>query len=177
MPLVKNGKIVDDPFVRVIDDAPAVDGGAILLPAARLLADAGDLAQRPGLTGVLWPNDRPVAELAPYLDKLAVVALIFPTFRDGRAYSQARVLRERHHYRGELRATGQILRDQFLFLHRAGFDAYEVSKPADAKAFTDALHRYSVVYQPAADARATAFRLRRGRDIKPAIETAKEQVS
>ena len=70
-----------------------------------------------GQTGVLWPNDRDVAELAPYLDRLALVALAFPNFKDGRAYSQARILRERHRFRGELRATGQVLRDQFLFLH------------------------------------------------------------
>ena len=63
-----------------------------------------------------------------HLDRLAVVALVFPSFRDGRAYSQARLLRERHNYRGELRATGQVLRDQFLFMLRAGFDSFEVKK-------------------------------------------------
>ena len=87
----------------------------------------------------MWPNNRKVAELAPYLDRLALVALVFPTFRDGRAYSQARLLRERHGFRGELRATGQVLRDQFMFLVRAGFDAFEVKKDADAAAFAEAL--------------------------------------
>ena len=81
---------------------------------------------------MLWPNNRKVAELAPWLDRLALVALVFPSFRDGRAYSQARLLRERHGFRGELRATGDVLRDQFLFLVRAGFDAFEVRKDADA---------------------------------------------
>ena len=104
-------------------------------------------------TGVLWPNNRNVAELAPYLDKLALVALVFPTFKDGRAYSQARLLRERYGFRGELRATGDVLRDQFLFLVRAGFDAFEVKKDADAAAFAASLARYSVFYQPAADGR------------------------
>jgi len=90
----------------------------------RLLADARDLVLRQAPTGVIWPNDRKIAELAPYLDWIALVALVFPTFRDGRAYSQARLLRERYQFRGELlRATGQVLRDQMLFLHRAGFDA------------------------------------------------------
>ena len=84
---------------------------------------------------MIWPNNRDVDELVPWLDRLAVVALVFPTFRDGRAYSQARLLRERHRYRGELRATGQVLRDQFVFMLRAGFDAFEVKKPADAEAF------------------------------------------
>ena len=160
MPLVKNGKIADDLYLRILDDAAIADDGAVLIPAVRLLADAGEFAQRAGQTGVLWPNDRDVSELAPYLDRLALVALVFPNFKDGRAYSQARVLRERHRYRGELRATGQILRDQFLFLFRAGFDAYEVTKPADAAAFAETIGRYSVFYQPATDGRLPAFRRR-----------------
>src|SRR5262249_33491245 len=83
-----------------------------------------------------------------------------PTFRDGRAYSQARLLRERYRYRGELRAAGQVLRDQFLFLHRAGFDAFEVSKQKDALAFADAVERYSVFYQPSGDGRIVACKAR-----------------
>jgi uncharacterized protein (DUF934 family) len=117
-------------------------------------------------TGVIWPNDRRVTELAPYLDWLALVALVFPTFKDGRAYSQARVIRERHAFRGELRATGQVLRDQALFLQRAGFDTYEVTKEKDATAFAEAVQRYSVFYQPTGDGRASA-RLARASRIAP----------
>lgn len=148
MPLVKRARVVDDPYTRILDDAPIPDEGAVQVPAKRLLADAGEFFQRAGQTGVLWPNDRDVAELAPHLDRLALVALAFPNFKDGRGYSQARILRERHHFAGELRATGQILRDQFLFLYRAGFDAFEVVKPADALAFADVIGRYSGFYQP-----------------------------
>ena len=101
--------------------------------------------QRDARVGVLWPNDRKVAELAPWLDQLALIALVFPKFRDGRAYSQARLLRERYGFRGELRATGDVLRDQFQFLLRAGFDAFEVKKPADAAAFAQAAARFSRV--------------------------------
>jgi uncharacterized protein (DUF934 family) len=97
-----------------------------------------------------------VVELAPYLEGLALVGLVFPTFKDGRAFSQARLIRERYGFRGELRATGQVLRDQFLFMLRAGFDAFEVTKDADAAAFAQAARRYSVFYQPTGDGRATA---------------------
>jgi uncharacterized protein (DUF934 family) len=159
MPLIKNAAEIDDPYFRVLDDAPVPEEGALLLPAVRFLADAQDLAGRSGQTGVIWPNNRDVGELAPWFDKLSLVALVFPTFRDGRAYTQARLLRERFRFRGELRATGDILRDQFLFLHRSGFDAFEVKKPEDAKAFIAAIHRYSVFYQPAADSeRGTLWR-------------------
>jgi len=148
MPLVKRGRIVEDDYLRLVDDAAIPEDGAVLVSAKRLLASAGDSAQRVGATGVLWPNDRPIAELAPHLDRLAMVALGFPNFKDGRAYSQARILRERYRFRGELRATGQILRDQFLFLYRAGFDAFDVTKPADALVFAEAVSRYSGFYQP-----------------------------
>jgi uncharacterized protein (DUF934 family) len=161
MPLVKSGRIVEDRFVRVLDDAPVPEGVPVILPAARLLADARELVLRQAPTGVIWPNDRRVAELAPYLDWIALVALVFPTFKDGRAYSQARQLRERHGFRGELRATGDVLRDQFLFLVRAGFDAFEVKKDADAAAFAAAITRYSVFYQPAGDGRIAVQRARR----------------
>ena len=160
MPLVKNGKISDDTLAHVADDGPIPHHGAILISAARFLEDPEGLSRRTGATGVIWPNSRDVDDLVPFLDRLAVVALVFPTFRDGRAYSQARLLKERYHYRGELRATGQVLRDQFLFMLRAGFDAFEVKKPADAEAFASTAKRYSVFYQPTGDGRVTALNRR-----------------
>jgi uncharacterized protein (DUF934 family) len=160
MPLVRNGKISGDAFAHIADDAEIPSGGAVLISAARFLADADALSRRLGKTGVIWPNNRDVDDLVPYLNRLAVVALVFPTFRDGRAYSQARLLRERHSYRGELRATGQILRDQFVFMLRAGFDAFEVKKDSDAEAFANTVKRYSVFYQPTGDGRVTALHRR-----------------
>ncbi len=161
MPLVRAGQVVEDRYLRILDDAPIPEWTPVIIPAARLIADFADIARREAPTGVLWPNNRKVSELAPYLDQLTLVALVFPTFKDGRAYSQARQLRERYGFRGELRATGDVLRDQFLFLARAGFDAFEVKKEADTTAFVEALARYSVFYQPAADARTAVQRARR----------------
>src|SRR5512140_2756692 len=160
MPLVKNGKITGDEFIQLADDAAIRGDGAILISSARFLGDAETLSRRTGKTGVIWPNNRDLDDLVPYLDRLALVALVFPTFRDGRAYSQARLLRERYGYHGEMRATGQVLRDQFLFMTRAGFDAFEVKKPADAEAFAGTVQRYSVFYQPTGDGRMTALHRR-----------------
>jgi uncharacterized protein (DUF934 family) len=160
MPLVKGGKIAGDEFVHVADDAEIPGDGAILVSAVRLLEDAEGLSRRVGRTGVIWPNNRDVDDLVPRLDRIAVVALVFPTFRDGRAYSQARLLRERYNYRGELRATGQVLRDQFMFMLRAGFDSFEVKKQSDAEAFANTVKRYSVFYQPTGDGRITALHRR-----------------
>ncbi|RTL53577.1 MAG: DUF934 domain-containing protein [Bradyrhizobiaceae bacterium] len=160
MPLVKGNRIVSDDFVTLGDEDAIPAGGHVLVPAARFLADADAILAREGKVGVIWPNNRDIEELAPYLPRLAVVALVFPTFRDGRAYSQSRILRERYAYQGEVRATGQVLRDQFVFMLRAGFDAFAVKKEADAEAFANVAKRYSVFYQPAADGRPTAFRRR-----------------
>ena len=163
MPLVRSGRIIEDRFARVENDAPIPAEGAVLIGAERFVAQAAELAARSSEIGVIWPNNRDIDELAPWLDRLALVALMFPVFKDGRAYSQARILRERLKFRGELRATGQVLRDQFLFMQRAGFDTFEVRKTSDAAAFADTLKRYSVFYQPTGDGRLTAFRRRLAR--------------
>ena len=160
MPLVKGGKIAEDIFVHVADGADLPGEGAVLVSAARLLAHPDALLGRAGKVGVIWPNNRDIDDLVPYLDRIAAVALVFPTFRDGRAYSQARLLRERFSWRGELRATGQVLRDQFVFMLRAGFDAFEVKKQSDAEAFAQTAKRYSVFYQPTGDGRLTALHRR-----------------
>jgi uncharacterized protein (DUF934 family) len=174
MPLVRSGLIVEDPFVRVADDAPVPDGIAALVTGARFLGEADALAGRVAPVGIVWPNNQPVAALAPYLSRIALVALTFPSFRDGRGYSQARLLRERYGFRGELRATGEVLRDQFLFLLRAGFDSFEVAKTADARAFVESAHRFDVFYQPTGDGRATVFRRRRDQAVaEPAVTHAR----
>src|SRR6195256_3903420 len=160
MPPVKNAKIVSDLFLHFADSGELAGGGATLIFAAPFLEDPEARSKRTDKLGVIWPNNRDLDDLVPYLDRLAAVALVFPSFRDGRAYSQARLLRERYHYRGELRATGQVLRDQFVFMLRAGFDAFEVKKKSDAEAFAITVKRYSVFYQPTGDGRMTALHRR-----------------
>ena len=89
-----------------------------------------------------------------------MVALEFPKFRDGRAYSTARLLRERYGFAGELRAVGDVLRDQFLFMHRCGFDAFEVADEQAVAAWRKAIAEFTVFYQTATDGRAPAGALR-----------------
>jgi uncharacterized protein (DUF934 family) len=149
MRYIKDGAIAADPWVYVEGDEPVpADVPAIVSPDWLFAATPEAIANRSAPLGVAWPNDRPESELAPYLGRLSLIALEFPVFRDGRAYSQARRLRERYGFKGEIRATGDVLRDQFLFMARAGFNAFEVKKPADAQAFTTALGAYSIRYQP-----------------------------
>lgn len=100
------------------------------------------------------------AAVADDLDCFAAIALEFPKFTDGRAYTSARLLRERYGYQGEIRAVGEVLRDQIWFMRRCGFDAFELADEADAEALARAESEISVVYQPAADARPPAYLLR-----------------
>jgi uncharacterized protein (DUF934 family) len=173
MRLVKSGHVIDDRYVRIPDDAPIPDDVPVIVPAARFFGDPAGITRRSMPTGVLWPNNRRVAELAPHLAALALIALEFPKFRDGRAYSQARLLREHYRFRGELRATGDVLRDQFMFLVRAGFDAFEVKKDADVAAFAGEIARHTVFYQPTGDGRLPAARARHGRPASAPVAVAK----
>lgn len=99
--------------------------------------------------------------LVPYLDRLELVEIAFPTFRDGRGCTAARVLREAG-YAGELRAQGDVLVDQMPFMRRCGFDSFAPEAPVDEAVLARALARYDHVYQPAADAAVPAWKLRHG---------------
>lgn len=112
---------------------------------------------------VALANTDEVERLKPYLGRLNLIVLDFPKFSDGRAYSQARLLRERLGYRGELRASGAVLQDQLPFLLRCGFDSFESQQMGFGEALTRARSLFSVVYQPTRDGLATAAELRLGR--------------
>lgn len=88
--------------------------------------------------------------LLPHLRQLALIEVSFPTFRDGRGYSAARILREGG-YVGELRAAGDVLVDQLPFMRRCGFDSFAPEAPIDAEVLKRSLERYDDHYQPAAD--------------------------
>ena len=163
MRYIKHGAIAADPWVYIKGDEPVPpDVPAIVSPDWLFAAHTDAIASRTASLGIAWPNDRPESDLLPHLPRLSLIALEFPSFRDGRAYTQARLLRERHGFKGELRATGDVLRDQFLFMVRAGFDAFEVKKDADAEDFALALHEFTVSYQPADGSRSFRVRLQSG---------------
>lgn len=105
--------------------------------------------------------DEDVRRLIPLLDRIRLVEIDFPTFRDGRGYSAARILREAG-YTGELRATGDVLVDQLRFMRRVGFDSFLPAHPLDEAAVERALSRYDHVYQDAADGAPAVWKLRHG---------------
>lgn len=121
------------------------------LPAAYVALPFAEWQVRPEWPAVSLANTDPVEDLAPHLGRLRLIVLEFPKFSDGRAYSQARLLRGRLGYRGELRATGGVLQDQIAFMLRCGFDSFESEQPGFGEALAKARTLFSVVYQPAED--------------------------
>jgi uncharacterized protein (DUF934 family) len=166
MPLLKNGKVVDDVWAFVEDGHELSPGGCVVVSLARFLSEHDQLLHRNRSIGVRLANTDDPALLEPFLDQLHLVELQFPKYTDGRAYSQAQLLRRRFGYAGEIRAIGQVLRDQLRLMIRCGFDALQLPDSeieGDAGATYDFYaHEFSEFYQPGSDTRDTVF-LRRHR--------------
>nr|WP_070958591.1 DUF934 domain-containing protein [Hyphomonas sp. Mor2] len=156
MPLIKDGAEIEDTWSFIEDGSDLPSSGCVTVPLAKLIEDSDALLARNQQIGVrLSPADDP-HELAPFLDRIALIEIDFPKYVDGRGYSQAQLLRRRLGYAGELRAVGHVLRDQILYMNRSGFDAYQTSR-ADLANVVKALEEYSAFYQPAADGHPSVF--------------------
>lgn len=171
--LLRDGRIVTDDwqYLSEIEPAAGAEGGAawpaqsvgsagsvdlgavpaLILPLARFASDRERWAAHTGRLGVvLQPADK-VEQLVPVLARFALIAAEFPGPSDGRGYTQGRLLRERHHFTGELRATGYVRRDQLFFLARCGFTSFQLPENELAGANT-AFATFSAEYQPSNDA-------------------------
>ena len=146
MPLLKNNSFVNDDWTKLTDDALLPDGGKIIVTSARLIQDWDGLAKFTGLLGVSLTNNERVEILAPYISQLSLVVLSFPAYTDGRAYSQAKDLRL-DGFRGELRAEGNLLLDQFQFMHQVGFNSFLVSDRFSLQQWQAASKQMSLAYQ------------------------------
>lgn len=147
MPLIKDGQIVEDAWSRVDDEDTLPGSGDVIVSLERFHRDRQALNAREGRTGILLGNDVEPEDLTEILSEVDLIALHFPAFTDGRAYSQAYQLRTQLGYEGELRATGDVLADQASFLLRVGFDSFEVDGRQSLETWTKAEHSMSVAYQ------------------------------
>ena len=159
MPLIRNGALAENLFAEVADGAPLPDGPAVV-SLARFLADRERLLARNAPLGVRLKSDQSPEALGADVHRLSLIVLEFPKFRDGRAFSWARMLRTRLGYRGELRATGDFLYDQLAFMARAGFDAFELPASITPDLFHRAMTEMTNVYQPSADGKKTIREMR-----------------
>jgi len=147
---------VEDPFTHVADDEDMATGD-VIVSLARFQSEGEGLLSEGRRVGLRLKAEEEAEALAYDLPRLAVVALEFPKYRDGRAYTNARLLRERFKFAGQVRAVGDVLREQAGFMVRVGFDAFEPADDASANEWQAAAGRYRHVYQRSADGRAPAF--------------------
>lgn len=148
----RNGRFeeLDWPVLAEADAIPPQ--GGVVLPAARYRAERDAILASNAAVGILLEPADALDDLAADLDRIPVVALRFPKFNDGRAFSQSRLLRERHGYRGEIRATGDVLIDLVPFMMRVGVTAFVVAnEPTRAALAAGRLPLVPYFYQPAAD--------------------------
>lgn len=157
--LIRNGAAAEDIYTAVADDA-ALPDGAVIVSLTRFRADRETILARNTPAGVVLTSDQSPEALGSDLDRLSLIVLEFPKFRDGRPFSWARLLRTRLKFTGEIRATGDFLYDQIAFMVRVGFDAFVLPPAITPALFARALSEMTNVYQPSADGRATIAGLR-----------------
>lgn len=145
--IIRKRAIVIDDFVHVADDAelPPADTQP-LVSLARYRTQGAELVERYARLGVRVPSDK-LPEDIPHIDRLALIAIEFPKFTDGRGYSVGRMLRDRHGFRGELRAVGWVLRDNLYYMERCGFDAFELKAGKPLESALEAFGEFAATYQ------------------------------
>jgi uncharacterized protein (DUF934 family) len=174
MPLLKDGKVVDDIWAFVEDGHELSPGGCIVVSLGRFLSEHDQLLARNRSIGLRLMNTDDPKLLEPYLDQLHLIEVQFPKYTDGRALSQAQLLRRRLGYKGEIRATGQVLRDQLRLMIRCGIDAMVIDVGVTGDADAEAVHafsshEFSEFYQSASDTSDSIFvKRQRARQSKAA---------
>ena len=162
MRVIKHREIVTDDWQRLADLGPedALPPGKVIVPFSWWQANRENLIARGKKYAVCINGSHEVEEVAQDLENFELIALEFPAFKDGRCYSHARLLRERYHYQGELRAVGDVLRDQLYYMERCGIDSYEVRADKNIEDALKAFTEFSVRYQTAADRAVPVYKLR-----------------
>lgn len=162
MPLIKDNRQIEDRFVA-LENAEGLStlpvGAGALVPLAVWQEERDALLASGRELGVALAAGEDPRVLFADLDKLSLVSVDFPAFKDGRGYSAARRLR-RAGFTGELRATGNVLFDQIAFMVRVGIDAFETDDRVGPAEVEEALNEISVVFQPSADRLVPAFAAR-----------------
>lgn len=164
--IIKDRNVVTDPWLLL---EPAADGGLppvppagdIIVPLAVWRAQRDDLLARAGRIGVWLDSHEDPAAIAGDLGWFEVVAVKFPKFTDGRGYSTALLLRDRYGYKGELRAVGEVFRDQLFQLASCGFNAFALREREDRHDALAAFSEFSEIYQATVERPIPLFRRRR----------------
>lgn len=152
MQIIKDAQVVNDNWQLLsiettLDDISAQDN--VILPLSLWLANKNQLENRQEKTGVWLNSAEEIESIAENVAAIPLIALEFPSFTDGRHYSSARILRERYHYQGEIRAIGDVLKDQLFAMHRCGFNSFVIKQGKDINNALLGLTDFSETYQAA----------------------------
>lgn len=161
MPIVKSGRRIEDTWTSVVGQESLPEADALIVDLEQWRARREELLARRGRLGIRLASDQSPERIADDLACFELVALEFPRFTDGRAYSYARILRQRYGFQGEIRAVGDVLLEQLFYMSRVGFDAFDLESENAEDEWRTAMADLSVVYQPTGDGRKTAMELRR----------------
>lgn len=156
-PNAGEAKVVDDGWQLVAAGEAVPESGDVIVPVVVWNAERAALSARSGKVGV-WLKSDELPEQIEALSELPLVAVDFPKFGDGRGFTSARLLRERYRYEGEVRAVGEVLRDQLFYMARCGFDSFALKAGKDIEGALDAFKDFSLSYQAAADDPRPLFR-------------------
>lgn len=160
MPVIKDGKLVETDPWRTLEEGEPIPGDApVILSYEGFRGANGGLSGHNGKLGIQLRSDQPPDLIADEVARFDLIALEFPKLADGRSFSHARMLRQRHGFTGELRAVGDVFRDQIFFMLRCGFDSFAIPEDRDPAGAIAALEDFTVAYQAAADHMAPAYRL------------------
>ncbi len=164
--LLRNQQVEADDYTWLPDEAALPASGKVIVSYSRWHTEREALLASQLAVGVKMPNTVDVATVLPEIGERPLLELDFPSFADGRAYSQARLLAERFQFKGELRASGKaVVRDQIGFMVRCGFTSFELREGQDPAACLKAIHEFSVPYQQAADHAQPVFLRRRATNV------------
>lgn len=163
MALIKDGNEATDNFVNVSELDSIPETGAVIVSLEQWREHRDALTNRADEIGVVLKSDQHPESIAGDFTHFAVIALDFPTYADGRAYSYARILRDRYSFDKELRAVGDVLLEQLHYMHRVGFNAFEIVSAKNLEDWKVAASDYTLWYQPANDGRKTIRDLRNSR--------------
>ena len=157
----RNGPIADH-WSRLADDTQPAKGQSVIVSLARLKNEHNSLFSAAGAVGVEVAGDVNLDELEPFLPRLGVIVVRMTTMRDGRLFSLGRLLRERYGYKADMRAAGDLIPDQVLFMLRCGFTSFEVGDKFPTDALRRSVASYTAWYQHATDRASTVAELRQG---------------
>ena len=162
MRVIKDKKVSEDNWslVREIEDSAPVPAGNVILPFSYWQLNGEALLKQNSPHAVWIDGDIEIEDMLGDLEHFSIIGLDFPAFKDGRSYSYARLLRDRYAYKGDLRAIGDVLRDQLFFMHRCGIDSYQLREDKDVEDALKGFDDFTVRYQTAADGAIPVYKQR-----------------